>query len=190
AEFDHDPDLYWGYQTIESRPLFGMVNAPSVFSDAMFITTKDCSSSSLCELTDYCNAVFQVFLGHKLPMRGVIARGEVLVWKEQGVLLGPGIVNAYLLQEAVQIVGVAAAGNIGDHANLGAQIDLPDKDGQQVAFRLLRRLIPPLTQLVSPSKEELMRHYLELRQAAEEKGDPRVIRKYVNGTPVVESMLG
>jgi hypothetical protein len=188
AEFDHDPDLWWGYRELGSRPAFKHIRKLSVFSDCIFIATDDQSDASLSEIVELSNCIFQFFLSQRLAIRGAICANEVLIWDEQEILIGQGVVDAYLLQESLQIVGVVAHENVGSNARLGELHTLRLKDNGNVNVRSPNAVQWPLPQVLQQA-DQLLKIFDELASEAKESGVRNVIHKYENGRSIVQHML-
>lgn len=167
----------------------GITNA--IFSDSLFFFTTNQTPSSLRTIIDLSNAVFQVFLSHKLPMRGAISKGECIVWPEKTIYVGSGIVKAFTLQESLNIVGVVCDGDIESSEKQSEPIPIalrPICEHMEPNTKYLRapRPLPQIREQMWQTKPDFNQLYKDLRQEAV----GRASEKYRNGISVVESMLG
>jgi hypothetical protein len=189
VEFDNDSDMWWDHQPIGSpRPAFQKIRKMAVFSDCIFLVTADQSNDSLSEIVDLSNCIFQFFLQQKLAMRGAICKNEVLVWDEQQILLGQGIVDSFLFQESLEVIGIVAHDSVGPNPRLSDLQSVRIKNNSSVSVRVPKPVQSPRPPLLQ-HPEALNKIFDELTNLANSSGDQKVIDKYQNGKNIVQYML-
>lgn len=76
------------------------------FSDSIILFTEDDRQESLVSLCEFSNLIFQLFLLHKLPLRGAIAKGSAIINRDLDLYVGTAIVEAHLLEQSLDLVGI------------------------------------------------------------------------------------
>src|SRR4051812_37254011 len=100
-------DMFAVPKLVGHQKLYPKISETVVFSDTIFIFSDDDAEESRRQISEVVNLVFQVCLEHELPTCGAIALGETLLWPEERVYLGQAIIDAYELQNSLDIVGIA-----------------------------------------------------------------------------------
>lgn len=78
----------------------------TIFSDSIFIFSKDDSFTNLRHFLTYVKRVMRMALRAEIPLKGAIAYGDIIVDEEQNLFCGQPIIDAYLLEEDLQYMGV------------------------------------------------------------------------------------
>ena len=78
----------------------------TIFSDSIFIFSKDDAFLNLRHFLTYVKRVMRMALRAEIPLKGAIAYGDIVVDEEQNLFCGQPIIDAYLLEEDVQYMGV------------------------------------------------------------------------------------
>ena len=78
----------------------------TIFSDSIFIFTKDDSFPNLRRFLSYVKKVMRLALRKEIPLKGAIAYGDIVVDDEVNLFCGQPIIDAYLLEEDLQYMGV------------------------------------------------------------------------------------
>lgn len=78
----------------------------TIFSDSIFIITKDDSFLNLRRFLSYVKKVMRIALRKEIPLKGAIAYGDIVVDDEVNLFCGQPIIDAYLLEEDLQYMGV------------------------------------------------------------------------------------
>ncbi len=78
----------------------------TIFSDSIFIFSKDDDYISLRHFLTYVKRVVRVALRKEIPLKGAIAYGKIVVDDKQNLFCGQPIIDAYLLEEDLQYMGV------------------------------------------------------------------------------------
>lgn len=86
---------------------FKFIDRPVVFSDSIIIFSLDDSRNSLIDISNYSNLIFQAFLFHELPIRGAISFGQCVIDHSSSLFVGDGIVKAVMIEQNLDIVGIA-----------------------------------------------------------------------------------
>jgi hypothetical protein len=92
-EADYDSEL-------EKRIMF------TIMSDSIFIFSKDDTFSNLRYFLTYVKRVMRMAIRKEIPLKGAIAYGTIAVDNEQNLFCGQPIIDAYLLEEDLQYMGV------------------------------------------------------------------------------------
>ena len=78
----------------------------TIFSDSVFIFSKDDDFVSLRHFLTYVKRVMRMALRKEIPLKGAIAYGNMAVDVKNNLFCGQPIVDAYLLEEDLQYMGV------------------------------------------------------------------------------------
>ncbi len=78
----------------------------TIFSDSIFIFSKDDDFGSLRLFLIYVKKVIRMALRKEIPLKGAIAYGNIVVDDEHNLFCGQPIIDAYLLEEDLQYMGV------------------------------------------------------------------------------------
>lgn len=78
----------------------------TIFSDSVFIFSKDDDFVSLRHFLTYVKRVMRMALRKEIPLKGAIAYGNMAVDVNNNLFCGQPIVDAYLLEEDLQYMGV------------------------------------------------------------------------------------
>lgn len=76
------------------------------FSDSIFIFSKDDEFVSLRHFLTYVKRVMRMALRKGIPLKGAIAFGNIAVDVNHNVFCGQPIIDAYMLEEDLQYMGV------------------------------------------------------------------------------------
>lgn len=98
----------------ESRdvPIYPNIFHVQFFSDTIFVFTIDDSAESLNQLCELSYCIFAEFMRHGLTLRGGIAAGESIVYPKQSLYVGKGIVDAYKLEQSLDLIGIVLEENL------------------------------------------------------------------------------
>lgn len=77
-----------------------------IFSDSIFIFTRDDGFVTLRHFLSYVKRVIRNALRREIPLKGAIAYGDIVVDEERNLFCGQPIIDAYLLEEDLQYMGV------------------------------------------------------------------------------------
>lgn len=161
---------------------FTAIEHVTIFSDSLFAFTVDDSPHSLVNLCEFTNTVWRMFYYQDLPMRGTIACGTTLVDTSRSLYIGTAIVDAFLLQEDISVMGVVLKDGLEpDTASATRILDVPTKGGHILPLR-----VPVNGQdgrLVL--KDEVVAPFKRMRTAAGESQAER----YAKSVPIVATML-
>ena len=78
-----------------------------IFSDAIVLFSRSNTEQEILRLLVYVWRLLQFSIIHGLPIRGALAFGEIALLKERSLFVGQPIIDAYLLEEKQQWVGVS-----------------------------------------------------------------------------------
>ena len=78
----------------------------TIFSDSIFIFSKDDDFGSLRLFLIYVKKVIRMALRKEIPLKGAIAYGNIVVDDVHNLFCGQPIIDAYLLEEDLQYMGV------------------------------------------------------------------------------------
>lgn len=78
----------------------------TIFSDSIFIFSKDDNFLSLRHFLTYVKRVMRMALRAEIPLKGAVAYGDIVVDEKQNLFCGQPIIDAYLLEEDLQYMGV------------------------------------------------------------------------------------
>lgn len=76
------------------------------FSDSIFIFSKDNEFVSLRHFLTCVKRLMRMALRAEIPLKGAVAFGDIVVDEEQNLFCGQPIIDAYLLEEDLQYMGV------------------------------------------------------------------------------------
>lgn len=78
----------------------------SIFSDSIFIFSRDDAFVTLRHFLSYVKRVMRMALRSEIPLKGAIAYGDIVVDEKGNLFCGQPIIDAYLLEEDLQYMGV------------------------------------------------------------------------------------
>ena len=78
----------------------------TIFSDSIFIFSKDDNFLNLRHFLTYVKRVMRMALRAEIPLKGAVAYGDIVVDEEQNLFCGQPIIDAYMLEEDLQYMGV------------------------------------------------------------------------------------
>ena len=78
----------------------------TIFSDSIFIFSKDDTFLNLRYFLTYVKRVMRMALRAEIPLKGAVAYGDIVVNEDQNLFCGQPIIDAYLLEEDLQYMGV------------------------------------------------------------------------------------
>ena len=90
---EHKPDVITGV-------------LPILFSDSIIFVSSDDSSESAYEILLYSMWILNQAITDGIPMKGAIAHGEQTAYLEKSLCFGKPLIDAYELQQELQIYGV------------------------------------------------------------------------------------
>ena len=123
-----------------------------IFSDSIFLISRDDSDDAFVEMISYAWRMMQVAIAMGLPLRGAITYGDIYANLESNVFLGKAIVDAAVLEgqqnwigavvdnSAIQRFGTVFEGKtiIADVVrHLLPEYDVPFKDGNRYKYCVL-----------------------------------------------------
>lgn len=186
-------DMFAEPKLVGVYKLYPKIIETVIFSDTFFIFTEDDSNDSCRQIAEVANLVFQVCLAHDLPTCGAIALGEALLWPEERVYLGDAIIDAYELQNSLDIVGIvvhqtaqSAAACFSAPMNVAVKAPL----GHPPMSKMLQVPLPPGSGhgVTSVTPGGLLATFRQLQSPLPPGSKPWA--KYDNGLPIVKTMLG
>lgn len=78
----------------------------TTFSDSIFIFSDNQSQISFQFFLIAITYIFQISIGKHIPMKGTVAFGDITVNKSRNIFFGQPIIDAYLLEEEVNYLGI------------------------------------------------------------------------------------
>lgn len=78
------------------------------FSDSIIIFSKNDSLSNYIDFTNLVTAFYSSALTYKIPLKGSFAYGEISIDKSKKIYFGQAVIDAVLLQEDVNYMGIVA----------------------------------------------------------------------------------
>ncbi|MBP5424143.1 MAG: hypothetical protein J6Y78_17045 [Paludibacteraceae bacterium] len=78
----------------------------SIFSDSIIIFSIDDTYNSLFYFLSYVKKIMRMALRKEIPLKGAIAYGDVVIDSTLDIFCGQPIIDAYLLEEDLQYLGV------------------------------------------------------------------------------------
>lgn len=161
----------------------------TIFSDSICVFTKDDSFVNLRRFLSYVKKVMRIALRKEIPLKGAIAFGDIVVDDDVNLFYGQPIIDAYLLEEDLQYMGIVCHHTFEDaFYNLSdtqfkrvsdwiKEVQTPFKYGKRIHLNLDYRISGSITYDFKDSVET-QRFYSS--------GDAR---KYVDNTLDVLGML-
>jgi len=155
----------------------------SIFSDSIYIFSKDDTRASLIHFITIVKRTMRMALRKKIPLKGAIAYGEIVVDLDSQIFCGQPIIDAFLLEEDLQYMGVVFHHTFEEpfskSKNYGPlvlrkciyEIDTPFKFGNRIHLNLDYRMVGSRT---APGYEKFVEE-----QRCYSSGDAR---KYVDNT--------
>ena len=90
----------------------------TTFSDSIVIFSRNDSVSNFeCFLKRLTFLLADAIIFHKIPLKGCIAYGEVSMNKSKQIFFGQPIIDAYLLEEEVNYLGIVCHHTINKYMN-------------------------------------------------------------------------
>jgi hypothetical protein len=152
----------------------------TLFSDSIFIFTRDRSNEAFDQLVRFSNILFQIFLALGLPIRGGIGEGVCVIDANKEIYLGNAIVQAYLLEQSLDIIGIAIHENIELPSLELVNAAVSMKSGQSQNMRIARGTVTD-----PASREEIRKGFIKL----EEQAPSHLKRRYELSRPIVSIMV-
>jgi hypothetical protein len=175
--------------SFEGGQFFVEIEDPvAVFSDSIFVFTKDTSYNSIHAICQFANTLFRLFLKRKLPLRGAITQGEVVIDASNSLFLGQPIVDAYDLAESIDGLGIVLSPELQQNPNSIASMELEiacqDKKKQT---KFTQKLLVPVAGFAPADmgERDWQNIFRQLRDEAGEKYAPR----YQQSETTVAAML-
>lgn len=109
----------------------------SIFSDSIFIFSRDDGFVTLRHFLSYVKRVMRMALRSEIPLKGAIACGDIVVDEERNLFCGQPIIDAYLLEEDLQYMGV-----VFHHTFEEAYNDLSDTQYKRICDWIKEELTP------------------------------------------------
>ena len=78
----------------------------TIFSDSIFILSKDDTLASFRHFLIYVRRIMRMALRKRIPLKGAISFGRIVVDEKTNLFCGQPIIDAYLLEEDLQYMGV------------------------------------------------------------------------------------
>jgi hypothetical protein len=88
-----------------------------LFSDTILIFSSSDTLEDLMQLLHQLRVLIGIYVGSQIPIKGVISYGKVTVNMEKSFFVGQPIIDAYLLQEDIQMIGVVLDHNAENRMN-------------------------------------------------------------------------
>lgn len=167
----------------ETQP-FKEIEHVAVFSDTIIVFTENDSEDSLYTICHFTNTVFKLFLFKRLPLRGAIAHGDVILKPSQSLFVGEGIVTAHELEQSIDALGIVLSPKIVEPLNSWT---VHEFDVAQNKTSGTKRLRVPISgfNLALPAGDNWPSIFRELRDQAGEKHAQR----YHNSEEIVAAMM-
>lgn len=162
---------------VSEIPEFPHIVEVAVFSDSIFVFTDDESSDSLTNLCEYIFLVYREFLSKELPLRGGIAAGEAILLPEERIYLGQAIVEAYKIEQSLDLTGIVLQPGLKSPATAEAEVTF--KSG------LKQRMLVPTHRNGMANGEQQAKTF----QIAAVQAGPTHRARYENSIPVVAAIL-
>ncbi len=153
----------------------------AVFSDSIFIFTEDESADSLTEICEYCFLVYREFLRQLLPLRGGITRGEAIVIPKDRLYLGQAIVDAWTLEQSLDLTGIVLKSGLNCAASVEAEVTFAGGHKE--------RLHVPTHRTGMVHGRDHIRNFEIIRAKAIHTGAQKMITRYENSEPVVAAAM-
>lgn len=172
--------------------VFPGVEEITIFSDSIFVFGANDSSEVLRHVLRSSVVLFRVFLESGLPLAGAIAKGDAVVDTRLDVYAGAGIVAAYELANAIDIVGIVVHPDIQKlDEGMSEAVKIPrkrDKNCQkQEPLNLMVPIAPTndlqLTQIRAPWKK------IVKQQVEKVASDRKVFAKWKHSSKILSAML-
>lgn len=109
----------------------------SIFSDSIFIFSRDDAFVTLRHFLSYVKRVMRMALRSEIPLKGAIAYGDIVVDEKGNLFCGQPIIDAYLLEEDLQYMGV-----VFHHTFEEAYNDLSDTQYKRICDWIKEELTP------------------------------------------------
>ncbi|PXV66819.1 hypothetical protein CLV62_10479 [Dysgonomonas alginatilytica] len=87
----------------------------TTFSDSIFIFTKSDSIEEFRNFIQFIRRFMRNSIRRKIPLKASIAYGEIVVYRDRKIFCGKPIVNAFLLQEDLQYMGIVIHHSVEDY---------------------------------------------------------------------------
>lgn len=87
----------------------------TTFSDSIFIFTKSDSIAEFRNFIQFIRRFMRNSIRRNIPLKASIAYGEIVVYKDRKIFCGKPIVNAFLLQEDLQYMGIVVHHSVEDY---------------------------------------------------------------------------
>ncbi len=155
----------------------------AVFSDSIFVFTDDETEDSLIDLCEFCFLIYREFLRQGLPLRGGIARGEAIVMPEESLYLGKAIVDAWIIEQSLDLTGIVLAEGLSCAATAQAVATFKVKDTPE--GRKENRSVPVHRSSMVKGDETHARQF----QLARAKAGKDFARRYENSESVIAAMF-
>jgi len=170
---------------------------PYLFSDSWFFSTIDSSQQALQQISTVAAGVFMRCWEIGFPAHGAIAEGPLWWRPDLQIILGPGLVKAYLAAESMDSFGVAVHSDL---AEKGSGAFTPTHRVLQRRRRLglfpthqdtrFCRLYAYKTNTTWGTESYLARYdKMAAEYAARPNAKASVKRRYRRSRPIVEAML-
>jgi len=119
----------------------------TTFSDSIFIFSRTDDSDNFRAFTKFIKNFIRKAIVKEIPIKGAIAHGEIIAYKNRKIFCGQPIIDAYLLEEDLQYIGIVAHHSIdlfvSENPNLGSYVKLsyctiptPFKYGNRISTNL------------------------------------------------------
>lgn len=87
----------------------------TTFSDSIFIFTKSDSIAEFRNFIQFIRRFMRTSIRRNIPLKASIAYGEIVAYKDRKIFCGKPIVNAFLLQEDLQYMGIVVHHSVEDY---------------------------------------------------------------------------
>lgn len=168
---------------VRTASKFTNIEHIAFFSDSIFVFTTDTSDSSCVKIAEFANTIFQIFFLAGLPLRGGISCGETIIMPTKGLFLGEGIVQAYELEQSLDIIGIVMDDNVPALSNneTTRRLDISLKCGHKSNLRVPRLGWEPTIRPIARDAEI----FKNLRMA----GGEQLAGRYKKSETIVSIML-
>jgi hypothetical protein len=161
---------------------FEKIDHVTIFSDSIFVFSKDSSPVSFTAMCQFSNTIFRHFFRRMLPLRGAIVHGDVVLDAKKNLFLGDGIIMAYELAESLNALGVVLSPDlpVPVPSLLALDCEVRRKDGTLT-------LKIPVTGM--SEKTTIPEQWPDIFRSLRKEAGPAMLQRYVNSEKIVALML-
>lgn len=166
------------------------LNPAAIFSDSIFVVSKDNSDESKRQIAHMANNAFLTFFGESLPLRGAIAKGAVWWNRNTDVRLGPGITKAYEFAESLDCVGILLCDDFTPPENSSAPVVVRMKGNEARTANLRVPLQLGRNGIAGSLRGDLIELFDAFAARPGNGKDPEIRARYTNSRAIVVALGG